>query len=912
MTHRQRLNNPMPSNHLKSMKSFEKEMRHRRKHDRMEELNNSSNKLRGQDKHGRRESEYSNASSSSQGRSQGRNRGRSQGRNREPLQSQQDQPQQYQEATGQDDWYQHRMPMDPPSSRSNNKFHNPNTVTASAQAHGPQQPHRRPASRGKKSQSRPRPNGNDARASPDDHDHYRTRIKSKSPHPKNNNKNHDVGVTCDSRTTTSSKNSSTKSGKRGTERLGKIVSGKSAAPSCYSSSTSSTPETGPLSSCNSGRSSSKGKVGGAGSFLKYSATGSLLKSRGRMPPSTPPQEYKDDGSSYGGSRPATPNRVPSVNGDASTVGSGISSHKGDSTAAADDEEIMTCMFDRKGYCVRHPRVRLRKKKLLGGWNVLITNCPDCCVEEMGRLKRVRKRQAKAKKDKGKEGVSVKKKKEKKKKKDQKKNRGDNLQQRNRSRSRARMPEVKNDPKIRSMSKSNGRGGRGKSREDRQRSSSRGPYQEMSRPSSSQCVSKHNNDPGNSSSHIFEFDINLDERGDVTSPRSVKTAKSQSSKKSSKSVRTDKSGKSARTNKSAKSTQTNKSRKSTRTNKSDKSTRTNKSSKSRSGRSKSRDKSRDKSFHGGAGNGEKVVSRGSHAGSSQRFIRQNNRLLRVAKMPFTDRYKRPGKYTGEINEHGQPDGKGTLRYNNGMVFEGIWKEGRAEDMDANMIKAKEGFIGNWKTGTPAARKEREKRKEQDIDDLRSFISQSVRSGSTGPGGGGSFLGGGSQYGSGNNGSDNGNGNNRNSRRPSPRQQGGEAKEEVHQMPWSDVNGFSGHYTGEVNHDQIPDGRGHMQYSNGVVEKGIFCNGVYQPPDEPPGQSPYVGGRGDSGMNQGIGIPSSSMSVWSLKSTPTMAFAQGGHNVVTGKRPVGGGSVMGAPTSVHLGGGGMHENTNDDQY
>ena len=64
----------------------------------------------------------------------------------------------------------------------------------------------------------------------------------------------------------------------------------------------------------------------------------------------------------------------------------------------DDEEIMTYLFDRKGYCVRHSHVRLRKKKLLGGWNVLITNCPDCCVEEMNRLNRVRKQQRKREKD----------------------------------------------------------------------------------------------------------------------------------------------------------------------------------------------------------------------------------------------------------------------------------------------------------------------------------------------------------------------------------------------------------------------------------------------------------------------------------------------------------------------------------
>mmetsp|Transcript_37881 Transcript_37881/g.79846 ORF Transcript_37881/g.79846 Transcript_37881/m.79846 type:complete len:244 (+) Transcript_37881:2-733(+) len=230
----------------------------------------------------------------------------------------------------------------------------------------------------------------------------------------------------------------------------------------------------------------------------------------------------------------------------------------------------------------------------------------------------------------------------------------------------------------------------------------------------------------------------------------------------------------------------------------------------------------------------------------------------------------------------------------MVYEGVWVEGNSEDLDANMNKAtKSGFSGNWKSVTKVAKKEREERKERDMDDLRSFISQSVRSGMSNASGslrGDASGGGGSQL----------NGSNNSSRKPSPyqsdrgRQQG---KEKVNKMPWSDVNGFSGHYSGDVNSDHVPDGRGFMQYSNGVVEEGMFCNGVYQPPS-----GNDRGGYNDDGAgNQGV--PSSSMSVWSLKSSPTMAFAQGGHNVFTG-RPLGenggNGSVMGAPTSVHLGG------------
>ena len=59
---------------------------------------------------------------------------------------------------------------------------------------------------------------------------------------------------------------------------------------------------------------------------------------------------------------------------------------------AEDEPydcINTNNYDSKGRCVNHPQVRLRKKKLFGrGWKVLMNACPDCCVDELRRFKRV--------------------------------------------------------------------------------------------------------------------------------------------------------------------------------------------------------------------------------------------------------------------------------------------------------------------------------------------------------------------------------------------------------------------------------------------------------------------------------------------------------------------------------------------
>ena len=43
--------------------------------------------------------------------------------------------------------------------------------------------------------------------------------------------------------------------------------------------------------------------------------------------------------------------------------------------------------DAKGRCVRHPAVRLRKKRAFGrGWKVLIHRCPECCLDELRVVK----------------------------------------------------------------------------------------------------------------------------------------------------------------------------------------------------------------------------------------------------------------------------------------------------------------------------------------------------------------------------------------------------------------------------------------------------------------------------------------------------------------------------------------------
>eukprot|EP00584_Thalassiosira_punctigera_P022537 CAMPEP_0172565920 /NCGR_PEP_ID=MMETSP1067-20121228/109967_1 /TAXON_ID=265564 ORGANISM="Thalassiosira punctigera, Strain Tpunct2005C2" /NCGR_SAMPLE_ID=MMETSP1067 /ASSEMBLY_ACC=CAM_ASM_000444 /LENGTH=56 /DNA_ID=CAMNT_0013356911 /DNA_START=36 /DNA_END=202 /DNA_ORIENTATION=+ len=50
------------------------------------------------------------------------------------------------------------------------------------------------------------------------------------------------------------------------------------------------------------------------------------------------------------------------------------------------DKLNTAEYDAKGRCVRHPAIRLRKKKMFGGWKIIIGHCPECCLDEMRRVR----------------------------------------------------------------------------------------------------------------------------------------------------------------------------------------------------------------------------------------------------------------------------------------------------------------------------------------------------------------------------------------------------------------------------------------------------------------------------------------------------------------------------------------------
>jgi len=67
--------------------------------------------------------------------------------------------------------------------------------------------------------------------------------------------------------------------------------------------------------------------------------------------------------------------------------------------------------------------------------------------------------------------------------------------------------------------------------------------------------------------------------------------------------------------------------------------------------------------------------------------------------------------------------------------------------------------------------------------------------------------------------------------------------VNGLPWSDYNGHSGRYTGEVNEQYLPHGRGEMVYDRGSISSGIWYNGVLDTEEDGNGRN----GRRESGKS-----------------------------------------------------------------
>lgn len=161
-------------------------------------------------------------------------------------------------------------------------------------------------------------------------------------------------------------------------------------------------------------------------------------------------------------------------------------------------------------------------------------------------------------------------------------------------------------------------------------------------------------------------------------------------------------------------------------------------------------------------------------SGKNTVQEQRPTVRTVKqMPFTDQFGDFGLYTGNVDEDGRPDGKGSMKYDNGVFYEGIWAVGCQDKNAASQYERIRGGFTSWsgkgKSGTKSG----------------AVLPWNARKNDT---------------------------------------HDPQGKTNTRGMEWTDLNGDSGRYTGEVNNDQLPHGKGIMRYDFGLIAEGEWVNGI----------------------------------------------------------------------------------------
>ncbi len=197
---------------------------------------------------------------------------------------------------------------------------------------------------------------------------------------------------------------------------------------------------------------------------------------------------------------------------------------------------------------------------------------------------------------------------------------------------------------------------------------------------------------------------------------------------------------------------------------------------------------------------------------------SSKVQPVSSIGYTDPHVDYGVYTGEVDSESRPHGTGKMKYHNGIVYEGNWIHGCKNEIGGNAFRGRH--------HADAARERI----------LSGFTSWKGRRKSDGDYGG--DLAGGETF--------------------------------AYGMDWADRAGRLGSYTGQVNADEEPDGRGVMKYECGLVAEGEWVKGDLKA---------YIGGPAAGGA---MNVAPSSMSA-----------VGGAALVVSGHGPmslVGGGRMM----------------------
>jgi len=143
-------------------------------------------------------------------------------------------------------------------------------------------------------------------------------------------------------------------------------------------------------------------------------------------------------------------------------------------------------------------------------------------------------------------------------------------------------------------------------------------------------------------------------------------------------------------------------------------------------------------------------------------------IRVKDMKYRDGNGKDGRYSGDVNEDHEPHGQGKMKYKDGTSFTGVWSQGAPIH----------GKIGQ---GLGLSSGDKKKSEEQQQQWKNTSSSNTVKKDNT--------------------------------------------VKKVRKMKWMDYFGDPGEYTGEVDGDNMPHGKGSMKYDHGLIQEGAWSKGQF---------------------------------------------------------------------------------------
>ena len=88
---------------------------------------------------------------------------------------------------------------------------------------------------------------------------------------------------------------------------------------------------------------------------------------------------------------------------------------------------------------------------------------------------------------------------------------------------------------------------------------------------------------------------------------------------------------------------------------------------------------------------------------QQWSNKASASIKVRKMKWMDYYGDPGEYTGEVDSDNMPNGKGSMKYDHGLIQEGLWNKGQFVEGSDVADQQKSGEKSREKKSSGSSRK-----------------------------------------------------------------------------------------------------------------------------------------------------------------------------------------------------------------